>query len=546
MTTVAHSTLTGAQEVLLYGRNSTDDQAEAGTIRNQQDFLGSYTGLYGLNVIGAFWDEGYSGTIPLRDRPDGRRLLEAARQSPGAAVLVYRLDRLGRSLRTLLDAHDQLDRAGVTIRSATEPFDTATPIGRFLFQLLASLAELERSTILERMTLGRDRVARDGKWTSGPIPFGYDADEGGYLIPSTRLVDGLDLTEAEVARSVFENVADGSTTVAECRRLNAQAIPTHRRYASGAMVTVGEHWLPSRINNMIKSSTYIGTHVFKSRHGPVARKVPALVDRATWERAQVQLVKNRALSTRNAKTFYLLRGLIRCGNCGQRYAGTTKHGQDHFSGMYYRCNGQLGALRPDKADRCRGRWIKADWIEGEVWEDVRKFVRDPGGALAEAQRQLRDRLSHAAALDDQRRQLQRALDAKDAERERVMTLFRRGRVPLADAERELDQTNAEAAQLRAQVQALQSQQDLAQAFEAHYTEATTVLAQLAAELEEIERTNDLTRKRQVVELLVSEIRITTTRQGTSKPATLTIRYTFARPRAVEITNDNCACSRRRG
>ena len=61
-------------------------------------------------------------------------------------VIVYRLDRLGRTARVLLDAHDQLASFGVAISSATEPFDTRTSIGRFVFQLLGSIAELERET----------------------------------------------------------------------------------------------------------------------------------------------------------------------------------------------------------------------------------------------------------------------------------------------------------------------------------------------------------------------------------------------------------------
>ena len=121
----------------------------------------------------------------------------------------------------------------MTIKSATEPFDTSTPIGRFLFQLLGSLAELERSTIAERTILGRDRVAKDGKWISGPVPFGYDVDKERFLVPSARMVDGLDTTEAQVVRSLFERIAAGSTSGAEARRLNLLGVPCTFRYAGG-------------------------------------------------------------------------------------------------------------------------------------------------------------------------------------------------------------------------------------------------------------------------------------------------------------------------
>src|SRR4051812_34654761 len=99
-----------------YRRNSTDDPAEAGTILNQQHALGIQARDRGARVVGAFWDEGISGTVMLADRPEGRKLLECARANAGAAVVIYRLDRLGRSLRALLDAYDELDAAGVTVR----------------------------------------------------------------------------------------------------------------------------------------------------------------------------------------------------------------------------------------------------------------------------------------------------------------------------------------------------------------------------------------------------------------------------------------------
>src|SRR5207244_6672060 len=82
-------------------------------------------------------------------------------------VVFFRIDRLARSLSVLLDAHRALEGVGVAIRSATEPFDTSTSVGKLLFQLLGSFAEFEKNSMQERLTLGRDRVAKAGKWTGG-------------------------------------------------------------------------------------------------------------------------------------------------------------------------------------------------------------------------------------------------------------------------------------------------------------------------------------------------------------------------------------------
>src|SRR4051812_3470959 len=111
-----------------YLRVSSDDQAERGTIEAQRDFLRRYADLQEIPLIDMYVDDGFSGTLPLTERPEGRRLLADAKAGRFDTVLVYRLDRLGRSLAALLDAHTTLDRSGVTIRSCTEPFDTSTSI----------------------------------------------------------------------------------------------------------------------------------------------------------------------------------------------------------------------------------------------------------------------------------------------------------------------------------------------------------------------------------------------------------------------------------
>ena len=543
---IAKATDLGRERVALYLRVSTDEQADRKTIEAQRDFLRNWARLYELDVYREYADDGYSGTLDLSDRPDGRELLADAAVGHFGSVVVYRLDRLARKLTVLLDAHIALERADVAIRSASEPFDTSTPFGKAMFQFLGVMAELDRSTTIERLTGGRDRAARSGKWTGGPIPFGLDLNSAGCLMPSARVVDSLGLTEAEVARSVLENIAEGSSTVAEARRLNALGVPTDRRYGSGATVTVGENWLPSRINQMVKNPVYAGEHIFKSRGpgGPITRQVPALVDRTTWEHANAQLTKNRALSTKNRKRDYLLRGLVTCGNCGSHYAGSPHSDGRNY---YYRCNGQLGVIRPEPDKRCRARRLSAAWLEDLIWADCRDFARDPGPTLEEARRQLRARLDRTAKAEGERRGLQQALAGKEAERERVLTMFRRGRITMQDADRELDTINAEAVDLRARIEAMRAQVDLVAAVEAQYAEAAALLHRLRDQVDEIDRTDDRARKRQVIELLVAGIRVDTAGEGRDKTATVRPTYHFGQGKgSVVTTTDSGAHSRRTG
>ncbi|WP_179136846.1 recombinase family protein [Candidatus Entotheonella palauensis] len=120
---------TVSQHIALYTRVSTEDQAERSTIQAQRDFLRNYAQVFGLSIVDEYADDGVTGTIPLSARPGGNRLLEDAKEKRFGCVPVYRVDRLGRSLTALLEAHNELAQASITVRSATEPFDTGTPIG---------------------------------------------------------------------------------------------------------------------------------------------------------------------------------------------------------------------------------------------------------------------------------------------------------------------------------------------------------------------------------------------------------------------------------
>src|SRR3712207_141761 len=104
-----------AERVALYLRVSSEDQRDRETIEIQREFLDQYRELYGREVAGVYKDDGVPGTVTLHERPGGQRLLADAREGKFEAVVVYRLDRLGRSLLVIVDAHDRLQEAGVAL-----------------------------------------------------------------------------------------------------------------------------------------------------------------------------------------------------------------------------------------------------------------------------------------------------------------------------------------------------------------------------------------------------------------------------------------------
>jgi site-specific DNA recombinase len=511
------------EKVAIYARVSTEDQAERQTVQNQLEFLREFCRLYELPVQGEYVDDGWSGAMALRDRPDGRRLLEAAAEHLFDTVLVYRLDRLGRSLRALLEAHALLEGYGVNIRSATEPFDTSTPIGKFIFQLLGSIAELEKSTITERMSGGKIRRARAGEWNTGPIPFGYALDETRHLIPSPRPLEALGLTEAEAVREVFRRVAEGSTLALEARRFNGAGVLNLRRYHGGTEVLT-DAWSPGRIYQMLTNPLYKGNHVIKSRLGGIVeRNMTALVEPALWGAANARLAANAALSDRNAKHHYLLRGLITCALCGSHYCGTPVR-KNGFELLYYRCRSSL-QWKKAEAKRCPGKMIPVKDLDQAAWDTVKRIVRDSDPYLEQLQGQLRARLGQTADTEARRRTLLGQIAGKDEEKARVMVLFRRGRIGLEEAEKQLEEVAGETAALRQMLDALRSQAELVEASEAYLTRVSTLLAQLRGELEVIEQEGDIERKRWAIEALIGDIVVHTEGEGRHKTAQLEL-YLF--------------------
>jgi len=279
---------------------------------------------------------------------------------------------------------------------------------------------------------------------------------------------------------------------------------------------------------------YTGHQVLRSKHGPVERPVPALIDHALWEQTHTQVQRNRRLPKANAKHIYLLRGLITCGTCGIRYVRTPTWNKSKSRGAYhyYRCGSQLAAQQPDAQACCRAKLVSTTWLEPLVWEDCRDFIRNPGKALAEAQRQLSERMRQTDRLEGEQQRVEQALSEKADERERIKTLFCRGHATLREVEAQLEAIAQETTALRTTLEALQAQQALVHAYEAHYYEAETLLTRLRNRLDDIERNDDIQLKRQVIGILVAGIRVGTEGVGRAKQARVTISYSFTPTYAV--------------
>lgn len=528
----------------IYLRVSTEEQRERQSIATQRDFAERYCALHEIPVTDFYADDGVSGTVSLEQRLEGSRLLKDARGKRFNSVLIYRLDRLGRDPRLILNAVKELEDLGVEVKSMTEPFDTSSPSGRFLLTILSGVAGLERDTIIQRCVEGINRLAREGAWVGGIVPYGYRVEgvrREARLAVSEARVPRTDLTEAGVIRLIFRMAGDeGQSCIAIADHLNQLGIPPAYARDAGELErgkrrrTTSGRWRDSRIRYILRNPTYKGIHFFgKHRRNPqqprpvVERSVPAIVDQGLWERAQRTLRRNLLFSRRNARRKYLLRGLIKCGHCGRTYIGTAHGSAKRPYRVYYVCNGRHQGRKacPDPQSRCRAKTISGD-IENLVWSDLEQFLRNPGAVVRELTSRLNGMARGSAVVQSKMATLKLALTNKDDERNRIIGLFRRGRIDTEAVDRQLQEIEAERTGLLEQMQQLGAQTTRLHKVEAQLRTAEDLLHELNCRLGQ-PLTWEL--RRQLVETLVEGIQVEDFEHAGERDSRVTVTYRFSVP-----------------
>ncbi|HEX2622654.1 MAG TPA: recombinase family protein [Phototrophicaceae bacterium] len=205
----------------IYLRVSTEDQAVEGYgLDVQRERAKAQLTAKGWRFAGEYVDAGISGTKEASERPGLAALLEASQAGELDAVVVLALDRLGRNTRLVLALVETFTTFGVALVSCKESLDTSTPQGQFVLTMFAALAQLERDTIVERTTAGRNERGRIDGEKGGRVPFGYVRTADNTVV--------VDDTAAGVVRMIFGWRSAGATLTSIADRLNADNIPTAR------------------------------------------------------------------------------------------------------------------------------------------------------------------------------------------------------------------------------------------------------------------------------------------------------------------------------
>jgi site-specific DNA recombinase len=385
-------------QTAIYARVSTDRQERDQTIASQLTALRAWAQVQGHELLPehVFLDEGYSGS--RLDRPGLDRLRDAAREGAFELVAVWSPDRLARKYAYQVLLLEEFRRLGCEFVFLQHPLSD-NPHDQLLLQIQGAIAEYERAVISERFRRGKLQKARAGHYLGGKAPYGYryiPKREGcpGYLV--------IEETEATLVRTLYRWLIEEQMTIRQIlKRLNATS--WHPRCGS-------RPWSTSAVHHLLAESVYRGVaYVNRYRYLPpkkprmpyqprtentcrhtrpreewIAVSVPALIDQATYDRAQVQLARNARLSFRhNTKYSYLLRCLLSCGLCGLAMFGRThKATPAQAVRRSYLCHGK-DCILSAREQACPRRAIKAEELEWAVWTHVTQLLSDPRQLLAQ-------------------------------------------------------------------------------------------------------------------------------------------------------------------
>ena len=533
-----------AARLAVYARVSSDEQRENQTIDTQVNTAERWLELQTmmekpLETYKFYLDNGVSGTIALSDRPAGSELLRDAQAGYFNMVIVYKIDRLGRDPRDILNIAHELMGMGVAVKSLTEEFDLSSPTGRFMFNVLAASAGFARDSHIERSIEGTNYWAKEGVWLGGIVPYGYRVEgkkKQARLVVSDVPVDGIGISESGVVKMVYRLLAeDGWSCVKIAEHLNTMGVPPaytkdrrevlHDGPEGKRKKATSGFWRPGRVRSMVVNPVYKGQHNYGKRSAKerdiIVRAVPEIVDETTWEKAQETLRANILIPADSAKGHYLLRGLIKCGLCGLNMHGTGVKRPSGKTDVYYRCNGKI-PFRHRSEGLCPSKRIAAKELEEAIWNDIITFRDNPGPILEKLAESLRGSQVEEQKVDQEREMLASAVAHKQDERDSILDLYRHKTINLADLETQLDKITREEASLKERLAELDHQSQEEATISARLMDAQTMLEELRAQSKDDYSWEE---KREIIELLVLEVVVRPPEDGEHRHH-VTVTYVF--------------------
>lgn len=326
--------------------NSLDAQRESG-----EAYIASQKFNGWMCLPERYDDAAYSGST--LDRPALKRLIADIEAGKVDIVVVYKIDRLSRSLLDFSELQTVFDSRKVSFVSVTQAIDTSNPTGRMMLNILMTFAQFERETIAERIRDKMSASRRKGKWVGGSVAYGY-------RVENKKLV--IDSGTVETVKWIFRRFIEIQSPKQIVSELNARGTPRK----------TDTPWNTGHVYRLLNNRTYIGEVDYKGEicqgeHEPI-------VAADVWSRTREILQANAPVKEPKGRVEILapLKGILRCGHChcamGPSY--TIRHGKKYH---YYLCEKDLKRSHPS----CKVGRVAAGDIEDAVVGQVTKIFRSP-------------------------------------------------------------------------------------------------------------------------------------------------------------------------
>jgi site-specific DNA recombinase len=320
-------------------------------------------------------DGGYTGAN--MDRPALKRLLADIQSGVANCVVVYKVDRLSRSLLDFARIMDILDKHNATFVSVTQQFNTTSSMGRLTLNVLLSFAQFEREMISERTRDKMSAARRKGKWVGGNPVLGYDvAPKGGALV--------VNQDEATRVRAIFAMYLELGSLIPVVEELDRRGWRMKNWTTRDGRRAGGKPIIKTTLYNLLTNMVYVGKvnyrgHVYEGEH-------ERIVDDEAWNNVQAALSHNGRRGGRNIgnKHGALLKGLVRCATCDVSMIHTYVNKKTRLY-RYYVC---LKAHQRGWT-LCETRCVSAPVLEAAVVDQLRGLARNPT-VLREVLAQIED------------------------------------------------------------------------------------------------------------------------------------------------------------
>jgi len=415
--------------------NSLDAQREAG-----EAYIASQKHEGWVCLPDRYDDGGFTGGN--MDRPALQRLVADIEAGKVDCIVVYKVDRLSRSLIDFAKIMDVLERQCVSFVSVTQQFNTSTSMGRLMLNVLLSFAQFEREIISERT---RDKIAaarRKGKWSGGMPMLGYDVDPRGR-----RLLVNED--EAQRVRGIFELYLDRQSLIDTATELEARGWRTKRWVTKKGTERGGKPFNKNNLFKLLTNRIYLGKITYKDEVHEGEHS--AIVDEEIFHRVQRLLKRNGRSGGKHVRNRFgaLLKGLIRCVPCGCGMVPThAKKGNKRY--RYYVCqNAQSRGWH-----NCPSPSVPAPELERFVVEQVKAVGKDTDLLAETLDESRRQREEAMGKLEAEKRALQRELSRCNTELRKLAGQDGLAADRMADLQERIQTAEKRATEVREQILAL--------------------------------------------------------------------------------------------